>query len=373
MLTSKRAKSRNSAPTKGYNGTNIYAKKRVHHKKPFTRTGIFPFFALPREIRDIVYEKVFETSLQDNTITPDPAHKCREYSDFDKESFKQRTVGNVLGLLLAGRKAHEEAMEALYGKHVFYFDDTIHGPYQIKVEASAHCYYCRGDLAGGCFDGSPGRHYIRVPWCDFVGMHDWLVDIGEKNRMRIRHIQLHFSGSRFVKFLGERHSWFPGFPWKPSPVGGDFLGRALKLLGNAHNLETFRISFNHPSFDEASDKTQCDISRKRLCAKQAFQLLFQPEKPRNLKTVLCGIAGVKRLLCQEIGNAEISNANDTHFRVTDGARAGLRQVREAMEFGHPSRLRPGEVLAYSQSPLSGKWTNRWKASNPWPEASMRCV
>lgn len=372
MLTSKTAKSRNSAPTKGYNGTNIYAKKRVHHKKRFTRTGTFPFFGLPREIRDIIYEDVLETSLRDNTITPDPAHTRRESSCYE-ESFKQRTVGNVLGLLLACRKAHEEAMEALYSKHIFYFDDTKHDSYRIKVEASAHCYYCRGDFAGGCFDGSPGQHYIRVPWCDFVGMHDWLMNIGEENRMRIRHIQLHFSGTQFVKVLGERHWGGSDYLWKPSPVGGDFLARALKLLGKAHNLETFRISFNYPSFDEASDKSQCGISNQRLWAKQAFQLLFQPEKPRNLKIALCGIAGVKTLLCQDMSNAEMSNANDSHYRVTDGARAGLRQVREAMEFGHPSRLRPGEVLAYSQSPLSGKWTNRWKVSNPWPEASMRCA
>ena len=375
MLASKMAKSSNSAPTKGYNGTNIYAKKRIHHKKRFTRTGKFPFFGLPREIRDIIYENVLETPIGDNTITPDPAHTRRTNSGHE-ESLKQRTLSNVLGLLLFCRKAHEEAMEALYGNHVFYFDDTRHGRYETEVEASAHCYYCRADFAGDCFSSSRGRHYVCVPYCDFVGMHDWLINIGEENRMRIRHVQLHFSGAQFVKFLGESH-WVsvlePGSPRKPSPVGGDFIARALKLLGSAHNLETFRISFNYPSYDDTSYEYQCDISNQRRWAKHAFQLLFQPENPKNLKTILCGIAGVRRLLCQEIGNVEMSTANDIDSRLTDAARAGLRQVREAMELGHPSRLRPGEVLAYYQSPISSKWTNRWKVSNPWPEAYMRRV
>lgn len=369
MLKSERAKSCNSAPTKGYNGTNIYAKKHVHHKKRFTRTGTFPFFGLPREIRDIIYVKVFETSLQDSTITPDPAHTRRESSRYE-ESRKQRTISNVLGLLLVCRRANEEAMEALYGRHIFYFDDTKHDTkhdlYKIKVEASAHCYYCRGEFAGRCFDGSPGQHYIHVPWCDLVGMHEWLFAIGEENWLKIRHIQLHFSGTQFVKFLGERHWGGSDYLWKPSPVGGDILARALKLLGNAHNLETFRISFNYPPFDEASEKSQCRIQNQRLWARQAFELLFQPEKPRNLKAALCSITGIKKLICENM-----STANDSNFRVTDGARARLGQVIETMEFGHPSRLRPGETLAYSQSPHSGKWTNRWKVSSPWPEASMR--
>lgn len=190
MLTTKAAKSRNSAPTKGYSGTNIYAKQRVHHRKRTTRTGVFPFFGLPREIRDIIYEKVFETPLQDNTITPDPSYTRRDSSAWYKESFEQRAIGNVLGLLLICRKAHEEAMEALYSKHIFYFDDTKHALHAVNVEASAHCYYCCGVFAGGCFDGSPGRHYVRVPWCDLVGMTNWLIRIGEGNRMRIRHTLL---------------------------------------------------------------------------------------------------------------------------------------------------------------------------------------
>lgn len=321
------------------------------------------------ELREIIYDMVSETSLQDNTITPDPAHHRRECSK-DDVALKQRTISNVLGLLLLCRKAHEEAMEALYSKHVFYFDDIQHGSYEIKVEASAHCYYCRPSFPGPCFNSSQGRHYVRVPYCDFVSMQGWLIAIGEKNRMRIRHIQLHFHGPRFVKFLGERHEWFPPVPQgKPCPVGGEFLAKALELLGSAHNLETLRISFDYPPRDEASNDPQCGINtinNRRIWSMQAFDLLFQPEKPRNLKNALCTVTGIKRLVYQDMRDAK-----NSIYRVTDGARAGLKEVREAMEFGHPSRLKPGESLAYTQAPSTGKWSNRWKVSGPWPETCMR--
>lgn len=347
MLTSKRADSPNSAPSEGY-------------KNPSMHTRTFPFFGLPREIRDIVYKLVFETPLQDNTITPDPAHKRRECSKHD-EGLKQRTISNVLGLLLLCRRAHEEAVEALYSKQVFYFDDIQHGSHETKVEATAHCDFC----LRGCCDSSH-RHYLRVPYCDFVSMHEWLVAIGEKNRMRIRHIHLHFSGSPFAKCLGERFELFPSLPGKPPPIGGQFVVKALELLGITHNLENIEVSFGYPPLNEASGDFYEDHWSRGVRVKQAFDAFFHPKKPRNLKNALCTITGVRRLVCQDVIDAKFFD-----HRVTDGARAGLREVREAMESGHPSRMKPGETLAYSQAPSTGKWSNRWKVSSPWPEASMR--
>ena len=190
---------------------------------------------LQKRIASAKDKAVIATSLHGNSITPDPAHTRRKCSE-DDETLKQRTITNVIGLLLLCRQAHEEAIEVLYSKHAFYFDDIQHGSYETSVEASAHCHFCRGDIPGGCCISSQGRHYIDLPYCDFVSMHKWLTAIGEKNRMRIRHIQLHFHGPQFVKFLGEHLGWAPTFPLPLTSVGGELLAKASELLGSAHNL-----------------------------------------------------------------------------------------------------------------------------------------
>lgn len=77
------------------------------------------FFDLPREIRDIIYEKTFETPLQDGKITPDIEYTRRQTQDL-----ADRTINNGLALLLPCKQASEEACTSLYGRNTFYFDDT---------------------------------------------------------------------------------------------------------------------------------------------------------------------------------------------------------------------------------------------------------
>ena len=67
-----------------------------------------------------------------------------------------------------------------------------------------------------CLDAYNGKHYVKIPHCDFVDMYDWLLNIGERNRLKIRYIHISLSGSQFAKVLGEQH--LVDDPLKPSPL-----------------------------------------------------------------------------------------------------------------------------------------------------------
>ena len=71
-------------------------------------------------------------------------------------------------------------------------------------------------------DGSDlGPHNAQnyyLPYCDFINSHSWLVDIGERNRLKIQHVQLRFFSSRLTMELLNR--WFDD--GKPGFVGGGF-------------------------------------------------------------------------------------------------------------------------------------------------------
>ena len=87
---------------------------------------------------------------------------------------------------------------------------------------------------------------LNIPFCDMVYMHEWLATIGLRNRMRIRHVELRFYNSRFLKALGELHCdnlYAPFYSGKPSRIGRDMVEKGLKLLSQAHNLDTVEISF----------------------------------------------------------------------------------------------------------------------------------
>lgn len=98
-----------------------------------------PFFRLPKELRNMIYEEVFQTSLQDGAITPDPRYLRRRGSG----DLNHRTINNGLALLQSCQQVHEEATAILYGNHVFYFDDTRHDHWSTKIDVTAHCYYCQ--------------------------------------------------------------------------------------------------------------------------------------------------------------------------------------------------------------------------------------
>ena len=152
----------------------------------------------------MIYEEVFRTPRADKTITPDPSYRRRHLG----RRYAERTVKYNLGLLQSYQQTHDEAIAILYGSRVFYFDDTSYGFEDIKIEASAYCRYCSGE--GGittydrCLDAYNGKHYVKIPYCDYVDMYDWLLKIGPRNRIQIKHVQICFSGSQFAQVLGEQ-------------------------------------------------------------------------------------------------------------------------------------------------------------------------
>ena len=60
----------------------------------------FLFFRLPRELRDMIYEEVFRSSLGDGSITPDPLYfHCRVGVKLKGGELNNRTINNGLALL----------------------------------------------------------------------------------------------------------------------------------------------------------------------------------------------------------------------------------------------------------------------------------
>ena len=121
----------------------------------------FPFFRLPREIRDMLHEHLFQTPRGDNIIVPGPDH-CRRGQLGDQAAC---TINNGLALLLSCQQAHEEAVPVLYSTRVFHFDDNKCmwlGFKMAKFKASDHCPYCRrrriDTHSPSCYDASDGKH-----------------------------------------------------------------------------------------------------------------------------------------------------------------------------------------------------------------------
>ena len=322
------------------------------------------FFDLPREIRDTIYEMVFETPLRDGKIAPDLEYTRRR----TQKDLADSTINNGLALLLSCKQASEEACTSLYGRNTFYFDDTDHCCRYVTIKDFGHCKHCKN--FGRDADASNNKHDIdEVPFCDMAYMHDWLVTIGEKNRMRIRQIQLHFSSSIFTKTLDE---WdCEGRPKLKCDFGGDILLRGLELLSRAHNLQTIRITFKKPRtiFNEYDIELAED---DRIESMNAFVELFAPEYSGHVKAALSGITGIKRLECEEMrGTLTIVDEHGREDKPMNAARAGLRETRKVMEFGHVSRLQPQESLLYGQDPTRTNWSKRWKVWSPWPVVSAR--
>ncbi len=292
----------------------------------------------------MIYEEVFKTTRADKTITPDPSHHRRQLG----RRFAEHTVHNGHALLQSCQQAHEEATAVLYGNKVFYFDDASYGT--IEIEASAHCHYCSrerrilGDRPvsmttyNRCRDAHDSKHYVVIPRCDFVSMYDWLFKIGEKNRLKIRHIHISFSKSQFAKVLGERH--LVDDPLKPSPVGGDLIERALRLLARGHNLNTFTVSFRQRYLELSDTEYAAGADRWQNVTNAAsnwtaFERIFFSGLDHRLKNALSNIKGIRKLICdwtsvtpQPSGSWSDEGAN---------ALEGFKEVKECMETGYTDR------------------------------------
>lgn len=181
----------------------------------------------------MLYEAVFQNPT--DVVAPNPTRTRRQHGG----ALTDRTINAGLALLQTCQQVHEEATAVLNGSAIFYFDDTQHGKERFEIEVSDHCHYCqreRWDHSSGggvlfphiCWDARNGKHHIDIPQCDFVTMHDWLSNIGERNRLKLKHLQFCFYGSQFAKVIDETHPG--GKEGKPSPVGGDLLVKVLRHL-----------------------------------------------------------------------------------------------------------------------------------------------
>ena len=302
-------------------------------------TAPFPFFRLPLDIRRMIYEEVFRAPLADKTITPDRSYRRRKLG----RRFAERTVNYDLALLRSCQQAHNEASGTLYGSQVFYFDDTSYGHENAVVEASAYCYYCSGEGSmttyNRCLDAYNGKHYVKIPHCDFVEMYDWLLNIGERNRLKIRHIHISFSSSQFAKVLGEQH--LVDNPLKPSPVGGDLIEKALALLACGHNLNTFGISFRQRYLDLSDIEDGAGVTS--VWAQEtnasliwtAFERIFSNGLNHRLKNALCKVRGIRTLNC----DLALVTPQPSGSWTDEGAHAleGFKEVKEHMEAGYADR------------------------------------
>lgn len=287
----------------------------------------------------MIYEEIFRAPLADKTVTPDPTHRRRQLG----RRFNEHTVNCNSALLRSCQQVYNEAIGTLYGSQIFFFDDARHGHENTSVEASAYCWHCSGKAGINthtqCWDAHDGKHYVRIPQCDFVDMKDWLLTIGESNRLKIRHIQISFSSSQFATVLGEQH--LVNNPLKPSPVGGDLIEKALALLALGHNLHTFGISFRQRYLDWSDTEDGAGFTgvwaqeTNAASIWTAFERLFSNGLDHRLKNALSNIKGIRNLNCDLASVTPQPSGSWTE----EGALAleGFQEVKECMEAGQAGR------------------------------------
>lgn len=79
------------------------------------------FFILPPEVRNTIYEFLFENDHSEKLIAPDPDGSRH------RNQLKRPNLSNCLPLLRTCQRVHEEAVSVLYGSNVFVFSDQPHG------------------------------------------------------------------------------------------------------------------------------------------------------------------------------------------------------------------------------------------------------
>lgn len=175
------------------------------------------FFALPPEVRNKIYEFLFVSDHPEKLITPDPDGSRH------RSQLRRPNLSNCLPLLRTCQDVHEEAVSVLYGSNVFAFSDKPHGT---------------DDMAFNEFDFS-------IQWCDFVTMYGFFSCIGRGNRLRIRHLRLHFSTSIFILYPAEAEC-----NRSVTHCGAaNCIGEALELLSSNHNLHNFELVFGLKDHD----------------------------------------------------------------------------------------------------------------------------
>lgn len=277
----------------------------------------FPFFGLPFEIRDMIYGEIFQTPCSGNIIDPDPTYFRRR----GKGDLAARTINNGLGLLRSCQQAYNEGAAVLYGSHVFYFDDTKYGTLMSELETEKCSKY-----------GSEWANCMLFR-CDYHFMHDWLVTIGKRNRLMIRHLELQFTSAKLAAINTSRPERKKEEGGYPSIRDGGFIKIALQLLASAHHLETISLSFQLPADRRGRVDGMWEIHRV-----YAFLSFFLPESIRgltnDLKSALSSIKGIKRMYCADLSVSDEGTYFAIGPKIVDAANASLWEVRRVMESGY---------------------------------------
>ena len=179
----------------------------------------FPFFRLPPEIRNDIYYYLFASPhvwYGEHVFIPDVDH-CRKTNNVDMFPAK---MSDTLPFLRACQQAHEEATAILYGENKFVFSDKRLGQETYTIP----------------------NFNIELQRCDFMTLYYFLNVIGEQNRSKLRYLQPAFLTRDFTTYPHEVTASRAQFYIKEGG-GAGFVGDALDLLSQRHNLVQLELSF----------------------------------------------------------------------------------------------------------------------------------
>ena len=161
-------------------------------------------------------------------------------------------------------------------------------------------------------------------------MFDWLLSIGEKNRKRIRHLDLHFLGFYHTSpFTGRKYCQRRQFRT------GSTIKATLYLLAEGHRIKTLKVSGNilgAPLIDPSCDYTYYNYAFAHffLRPQSSFRQVFHA-RGCGWQNALKRIVGVRRLIWApvETGFPDM----DPELFVMEKCKRGYEEVRQVMESG----------------------------------------
>ena len=235
---------------------------------------------------------------------------------------------------------------ALYGSNIFNFDTTPLDPFDTEFLLCDQCQICRGPLrkpdqnrrisldTQSVIENSENisntsrmphcTHSVFISRCGIAYMYQWLKDVGEDNRHKLRHLTLSFMDPNFAMCVNDTSAWE-----YRRRLGGDLVCKGLELLSQGHQLQTLEIeTFSYSGIIEK-------ISRG-IASLEGF---FIPGKGvRGSLSKITGLKKVNLCLCELLdidGRATLNyhrNAKATGWPKCESETNKKRMERAAEEF-----------------------------------------